>query len=202
MHVSPRGPRPHNDQDHRLIRQVAAGDLAAFDILYQHYAPKLYGYLTAQLGQPELAEEVSQDVLLAVWHQAGQFRQASRLSTWIYGIAWRMAHKARTCIPTHNTMALSLLNEGSEQQEPAIALEYQEYTRAIARGIDTLPQPLRRTLILRYYHDYTYQQIAQEMDCTEDTVNRWLRHGRRRLRGTLRRMLPLDVMRCDHAHTF
>ena len=187
---TPRSARPHDEEDDRLIRQVAVGDTDAFEVLYQRYAPRLYGYLQAQLGYSEVAEEVCHDVLLVVWSQAAQFRQAARLSSWIYGIARHMARKARSRIISHDKMNTGAFEFGSDHQEQDINLLQQERDCAVARGVATLPYPVRNILILRYYHDYTYSQIAREMDCTEDTVNRRLRQGRRCLAAALRRTRP------------
>ncbi len=82
--------------DDCLMQLISAGGVGAFDTLYQRYAPRWRHYLHAQLGQAELADEVCQDVLLAVWQQTSEFRYASKPSTWVFGIAWHLVCQART----------------------------------------------------------------------------------------------------------
>ncbi|PON16102.1 hypothetical protein C2W62_20270 [Candidatus Entotheonella serta] len=80
--------------DDGLIRQIAMGDRTAFGTLYRCYAPHLLGYLQAQIGQRDIAEEVCHDVLLVVWQKAAQVQTAVCFSAWIFGIATRLACEA------------------------------------------------------------------------------------------------------------
>lgn len=96
-------PMPEDDDD-ALIRRVADGDTRAFEALHERYAPRLRGYLRAQLGQPDLADDACHEVLLIVWTTAERFQHASQLSTWIYGIAWRVANRMRTKAHPYSTL--------------------------------------------------------------------------------------------------
>jgi RNA polymerase sigma-70 factor (ECF subfamily) len=58
---------PHVDPDVCLVRAMADGDTHALDQLYARHGPSLLVFLTAQLGDRQVAEEVLQDVMLAVW---------------------------------------------------------------------------------------------------------------------------------------
>jgi hypothetical protein len=60
-------------EGHTLIHRIATRDHQAFEHLYQRYAQRLIGYLTRLLSQRELAEEVLNEVMLALWQQAPQF---------------------------------------------------------------------------------------------------------------------------------
>ncbi len=173
--------------DLTLISQVATGDQSAFEVLYQRYFPRLIGYLQVHLRHPTLAEDVCHDVLLAVWQQAGTFRQASRLSTWIYGIAWRQARKADTSNSPPAVQPPIGSNLGSEEAlEPEVNLQRHERLQGVAQALAGLPAHLRQPLTLQYIHDYSYEQIASEIGCSEDTVKRRLRQARRCLAVALR----------------
>ena len=85
---------PGNTQDEQqilLLRRVQRGDRAAFATLYRQYRPRLYGYLCRLLADRFTVDEVLDDVMLVVWKDARKFKQKSRLSTWIFGIAYRKA---------------------------------------------------------------------------------------------------------------
>jgi RNA polymerase sigma-70 factor (ECF subfamily) len=77
-----------------LLAQVAAGDLRAFDSLYRNYWPRLRRFLDQVTRRPQLVEELLNDTMLAVWRQAGSFKAQSRVSTWVFAIAYRKALKA------------------------------------------------------------------------------------------------------------
>ena len=85
----------HEGDDLVLLRRIIAKDRQAFETLYQRYARRLYGYLAKFISQPEVIEEVLDDVMFVVWQQATRFDHTSRLSTWIFGIAYHKALKAR-----------------------------------------------------------------------------------------------------------
>jgi len=153
--------------DDILIRQIAMGNRTAFDTLYRCYAPHLRDYLYAQLGQFDVAEEVCHDVLLVVWQNAGQFQHESRFSTWVFGIASRLARKARTRALSRTTelsCPVPVVDRPS-MDDPAVALEQQEQMRTLSHALTHLPDHLQETVRLRYYQGYTYQQISHALGC-------------------------------------
>lgn len=80
------------DEEIALLRRVAAKDRKAFEALYQRYYGPLFAYLLKITRRADVAEELLQDVLLAVWQRAGRFDgRRSRPSAWIFGIARRKA---------------------------------------------------------------------------------------------------------------
>ncbi len=172
--------------DDLLIRQVARGDRAAFDTLYHCYAPHVLVYLQAQLGQLEVAEEVCQDVLLVVWQQAGQCRQVSQVSTWVFGIASHLAQKARAHEVNRGAEVNCPVEDWPSRDDPAMACEQQEQMQTLSRALSLLPDDLQVTLRLRYDRGYTYHQIANEMGCSSETVKQRLQKGRRRLAAAWR----------------
>ncbi len=172
--------------DDFLIRQVAMGDRIAFDTLYRCYAPHLLSYLQTRLGQLDVAEEVCHDVLLVVWQKAGQFQHTSRFSTWIFGIASRLAQKAQADDFTQETEVAYPIEDCPSMDDPAMAWERQEQMRALSRALTHLPAHLQETLRLRYDWGYTYQQIANEMGCSSETIKQRLQKGRRHLAAAWR----------------
>jgi len=73
--------------DAQLFADTAAGDQAAFRVLYDRFERRVFRYVCTFIRQPALAEEVVIDTMTAVWHGAARFTGASRASTWIFGIA-------------------------------------------------------------------------------------------------------------------
>jgi Sigma-70 region 2 len=92
-HPLPQSVTPANEL--ALIRATARGDRAAFKGLYDRYAPRLGRYVLRLLKRKELVGEVVNDVMLVAWQSAARFDPAaSRLSTWLFGIAHNKALKA------------------------------------------------------------------------------------------------------------
>ena len=78
-------------EDRVLIERVAGGDREAFEALYARYYRKLFGFAQRVTRSADLVEEIVSDTLLTVWRSAARFDGRSRLSTWIFGIAYRKA---------------------------------------------------------------------------------------------------------------
>src|SRR5512140_2510358 len=81
--------QPPADVD--LLRQVAAGDDAAFAELYDLYAPPVYNYLLRLVNESAVAEEILQEVFLSMWRGAHRFRAEAQVKTWLLRIAHHQA---------------------------------------------------------------------------------------------------------------
>src|SRR5208282_4557304 len=88
------GPEAVEEGELALLQRVAAGDRAAFESLYRCYFPRLTRFLGRVLQRPHTVEEVLNDAMLVVWRKAASFNGQSRISTWIFAIAYRRALKA------------------------------------------------------------------------------------------------------------
>src|SRR6202000_1276743 len=85
----------HDDaEDRRLVACVCAHELAAFEALYRRYHPRLCRFLHRMLRPEHLVEEVLNDTLYVVWNQAERFNGTSKVSTWIFAIAFSDLRKA------------------------------------------------------------------------------------------------------------
>src|SRR5438309_7789726 len=82
-----------------LLERIKAQDVNAFERLYRIYQPRLARFLVTLVQRPQLVEEVLDDTMMVVWNTAGSFRGTSKLSTWIFAIAYRKALKARARWP-------------------------------------------------------------------------------------------------------
>ena len=78
------------DEDRQCLERIARGDRQAMQKLYFAYYRRLNRFLLRTLS-PERADEIINDTMFVVWRHAGDFRGESRVSTWILGIAYRLA---------------------------------------------------------------------------------------------------------------
>src|SRR5436190_8148676 len=78
-----------------LLERVKSHDVDAFERLYRIYQPRLVRFLINLIQRPQLVEEVLDDTMMVVWQTADSFRGTSKLSTWIFAIAYRKVIKAR-----------------------------------------------------------------------------------------------------------
>jgi len=176
--------RSSEDADLALIDRVAAGDLPAFETLYRIYHPRLDRFLSLMTSRRTLVEEVLNDTMLVVWRRSDTYNRQSKVSTWIFAIAYRTALKALRDQdePVDAAAADELSSEdpGPEQQLMAGQMRSQ-----LVRGLEALSAEQRSVLVLTYFHDLPYSDIARIVDCPVDTVKTRVFHGRRRLRALL-----------------
>ncbi len=98
MRLAEKDPRPASggsaeERERALLARIAAHDSAAMKELYLLYHRRLARFLMRLTTRYELAEEIINDTFWVVWQHAGDFRGASRVSTWILGIAYRRGLK-------------------------------------------------------------------------------------------------------------
>ena len=169
-----------NSRQAVLLRQVAAGDRAAFESLYGEYFGRLSRFLRRLTSRREVIEEAINDTFWIVWQKAGKFRGSSLVSTWIIGIAYRCGLKAlrRNAVATGADMAAAEV----PGYEPAVAEEREDW---VSQGLAHLTIEQRSTLELAYYLGHSCQEIAQIMDCSVGTVKARMFHARVKLRNLL-----------------
>ncbi len=175
-----------DDDDLVLIRRVAEKDRQAFETLYYRYAPRLYRYLSRLIRQQELVEEVLNDVMLVVWQNASRFNRTSRLSTWMFGIAHHKALKALARSANQSPDApLATTEEAQEEwidkESPEETMMCQELHSTLARALERLSPEQRAVVELTFYHECSYQEIAEITGCPVNTVKTRMFHARRRL---------------------
>ena len=84
-----------DDQENkRLMRLVADGDRAAFATLHRRVYAQVYRFSLRMVRTPDRAEEGANDTMVAVWSSAARFEHRSKVSTWIFGVAYRTALKS------------------------------------------------------------------------------------------------------------
>jgi RNA polymerase sigma factor (sigma-70 family) len=173
-----------DDEDRALLDRVVAGDMRAFETLYRAYHPRLMRFLSLLTARRGIVEESLNDTMLAVWRRAHTYNGQSKPSTWIFAIAYRTACKSMRWqdAPVED---LPEDEQASDDAGPERQSSDRQIRAALLRALDSLSHEQRNVLVLTYFHDLPYAEIAQVMNCPVDTVKTRMFHGRRRLRALL-----------------
>ena len=181
--ADPRRSKERSADEAVLLERIAAGDRNAFEALYRGYYPRLTRFLERVIRRPHSVEEVLNDAMLVVWRKAASFNGRSKVSTWIFSIAYRKALKA-----------LKKFDEPVESDDEAFEstlpgpegqLMQRQLCDQLLEEIARMSFEHRTVIELTYFHGYAYKEIAQIMDCPVDTVKTRMFHARRRLRQFL-----------------
>ena len=167
-----------------LLEGIKRGRKRDFEALYRIYYPRLQRFLSHQLRQPELVDEVLNDTLMVVWQRADAFAGGSKLSTWIFGIAYRKALKglSRQDLPQDDSEVAEMVDPGPGPEQQ---LGQSELRVRLRQVLTELSADHRAVVELCYFHDMAYTEIAQVVGCAPETVKTRMFYARRRLRGLL-----------------
>jgi RNA polymerase sigma-70 factor, ECF subfamily len=168
----------------RLLGRTAAGDLRAFEELYRIYYPRLMRFVERVTRRPLIAEEVLNDTMLVVWNRADDYNGGSKVSTWIFAIAYRKALKSlrRFDEPVDDESEQARPDTGPG---PELQVDLWQLREALAKALDGLSAEHRAVVDLTYFHGLGYREIAQIVSCPVDTVKTRMFHARKKLRTLL-----------------
>jgi len=164
-----------------LLDKVKRGDRAAFEALYRLYHSRLTRFLLRVVRRPMLVEEALNDTMMVVWQRPDSFNGDSKLSTWIFAIAYRKAMKAlgRFDDPREDHEAAERASEDQGPEEDSAACRRRDL---LAKAMDGLSPTHRAVVHLTYYHELDYNEIARILECPVGTVKTRMFHARRQLR--------------------
>jgi RNA polymerase sigma factor (sigma-70 family) len=178
----PEEPGPETDLE--LLAKVRGGDRAAFERLYRLYHPRLNRFLWTLMRRPTLVEEVLNDTMMVVWNRPDSFQGASKLSTWIFSIAYRKAMKGlrKQDEAIEDTDAEKRV---STDEAPDESSSRARVRQLLTQAVAELSPAHRAVVDLTYFHELGYRDIAVILECPVDTVKTRMFHARRHLRKKL-----------------
>ncbi len=175
-----------NTAEAALLERTAQGDLRAFETLYRAYFPRLTRFLERMTRRSDLVEEILNDTMLVVSGGAHKYNRTSKVSTWIFAIAYRKALKAlrdtRDFVDTDADIAELA---GADEHEPKDELLQLQLRRVLSEAVEALSANHRAVIELTYFQEMGYREIADIMGCPVETVKTRMFHARRRLKALL-----------------
>lgn len=178
-----------SNHDLELIRQIAKGDKSAFEALFRLYHARVYRFSIRMVHDHHVAEEVVCDTLYAVWNSASKFKEQSKVSTWILGIAYKRAIKsfqqqARHSKNRDSDAPLDELESSALDSNPEVQADSELLGRQLTAGFSTLSAKHRAVLELTAL-GHTIPEISKIVGCPENTVKTRTFHARRKLQSAL-----------------
>ena len=169
--------------DEQLLLHYTQGDVGAFEQIVRRYRRELFNFLARFVGDAALAEDVFQETFLQVHLSAEGFDVSRRLKPWLFTIA---ANKARDALRSRFRRPAAELDAeiggaGQEQgryidlmsadvPRPEETLENQEAAAAVKNIVEQMPENLRVVLLLSYFHEFAYKEIAEILEVPLGTV--------------------------------
>ena len=166
----------------RLMERVRARDVDAFEALYDGYHRLVFGVGLRMLGDPMMAEDLTQTVFMKVWTAPELFRGGSFVA-WVSRVARNRALdvlRSRAVHPEAEIPA-DLPLEGALDDEVLVRLDAERVRDALAK----LPAEQRSLIELGFFGGVTHEELARRTDTPLGTVKTRIRSGLRRMRDAL-----------------
>ena len=180
--------------DEELVARSTGGDPESFNLLIKRWERPIYALAYRTIGREDDARDVVQEAFLRAFRGLGGFKGQAKFSSWLYRITlnlcrdWMRRQRRAPVVLTPDGVDLVELageSEGVETADAAVARK--DLSRAVARAMTVLPEEQRAAIVLKEYHDLTFQEIADLLGCPLSTVKTRLYQGLTVLRKELER---------------
>lgn len=192
--------------EQRLIAACQAGDREAFRQLFEAYQDRVWTIARHFTGEEQAARDVTQQVFLKLFATIGQFRHEANFATWLYRLVanicldeqrrgrrfisfdfWRRADE-------ETDSEADWLDRQQAQQFQAqwttTQLTQTELAAVLKAAVNELSPPIRLTILLKYFEDLSYDEIARALNCSPGTVASRLNRGHKALAQRLAHLRP------------
>jgi RNA polymerase sigma-70 factor (ECF subfamily) len=183
LNTRPRTPEAA-ESDQQLMERFRAGDATAFDELYRRLRGPLRRFVTKLSSGHDEADEIVQEVWLAVIRGARTYRPAAKFTTYLFSIAYR---RLQDHWRSHDRRAHAPLDEIADDQAtlPEDWAARAELRSALLAAIDQLPPPQRAVFLLKVEADLSLEEIAAATEASVEATKSRLRYAVARLRAQL-----------------
>lgn len=177
------------NQEQAWALQAQQGSEEAFTRLVEAYQKPVYNLCYRMLGEPEAAEDASQETFLRAFQHLQRYDRKRPFATWLLSIA------AHYCIDRLRRRKFSMLSIDGDQEDDGFELpdahapnpeletarhEERERVHALLKNLEVTD---RAAIVLRYWHDYSEAEIAETLHLTVSAVKSRLHRARRQLSG-------------------
>jgi RNA polymerase sigma-70 factor, ECF subfamily len=178
--------------DAELVRQARAGRTAAYEELVRRWAARITALCHARVKRAHLADELAQETLLRGFRALDSLTDPERFGPWLCGIALRacldwLKSKQNCQVPFSVLGSEYHADDCLEARQASVEADYErdEESRQIMAEVEALPEEYRTVILLYYYQDHTYRDLAKLLGVSSATINARLTKARALLRTRL-----------------
>lgn len=178
--------------DYDLVQLTKTGDITAYSELVSRHQRAIYGIVSRMVSSTEDVDDIVQDVFVLVYRALERFRGDASFATWTHRIAVNTTLKHIKKTKSKQTLSIDDPDLGIEDtlaaedsNGPSQFVENDERKAAVRKAIEQLPDKHRLVVVLKYFEDYSCEDIAKMMDCSVGTVWSRLHYACKKLRGQL-----------------
>ena len=174
----------YNDEE--LMQEIKAGNMFAFDALYEKYCKRVYKFAYSILKSREEAENLMQDVFLNLWENRHKVEKDSSVKSYVFTITYHAAISVIRKKARESEFVEYLKSVQEINVEPVdVVLEYNELTNKLDEIINTLPKRQKEVYLLHKVEALKYNEIAERLHISVNTIENHMSRALRTIREKL-----------------
>jgi RNA polymerase sigma-70 factor (ECF subfamily) len=182
------------DTDVVLAQKSAAGDTTAFEELYRRHFRRVYALCLRMMGNPDQAEDLTQDVFIQLFKKIGSFRGDSAFTTWLHRMTVNQVlmhfrkRSTKSELTSGDDETPDQIVKGTENPNAMPVID----RIALEKAVEQLPPGYRTVFILHDVEGYEHEEIARMLGVAEGTSKSQLHKARLKLRNYIRQQAALN----------
>jgi RNA polymerase sigma-70 factor (ECF subfamily) len=175
------------DDDSRLARKAQRGDRQAFEAILARYERPIFSFIYHFFQDSALCEDLAQETFLRAYRFIKSFRTGEKLSTWLFSIAKNLCIDELRRMQKGKTVQIDAVDpetfvaDGPMAGNPVSASILVQEGEILRRAIARLPEKYRSCLVLFYFNELSYEEIAKVMDISLSNTKILLFRGKKML---------------------
>ena len=178
--------------DEALITLFQQGEEGVFRVLVDRYQEKLRNLIYSIFNEPEIVDDLAQEVLIKAYEGLQNFRFQSSFYTWLYRIAVNRSRDEMRKRKIRKWLPLQTMMESSDREfhdKMTTQPDMNDAKEIVGRGLQQLPEKFRLAIVLKDIDGLSYEQMAEVLQCEIGTVKSRLSRARAMLRKELKPLL-------------
>jgi len=169
-----------NREEVSLLRASLEGETEAWGEIVSRYKDAVFGLCLGFLRNRADAEDIAQDAFIRAYNNLRRYKLEKKFSTWIFTIASNLCRNRLRYRKNHPVAEMPLHLSGG--QDPARVIATDDRHARVRDNLNRLPYGYRAPLVLRFYNDLSYREIADILSVPEGTVKTRIHRGKTMLK--------------------
>lgn len=162
----------------------------AFNLIVKKYGERLYWHIRKMVICHEDADDLAQNTFVKAWHALPEFREESRLYTWLYRIA---TNEVLTFLKRKKLRNFISLTEVSRQLENSLESDSffngDEVQKALYKAIVKLPEKQRLVFNMRYFEEMKYEEMSEILGTSVGALKASYHHAHQKIQDAMEALL-------------
>jgi len=171
--------------DKQIVQLINSGHEDAFPELYHRYSSDIYNYILRLVSKPNVAEDLLQEVFVAVWQGLDAFKQESSVKTWLFRISHNKTMSWMRTFYRNQEVDQDATIDAVDGLAPDMQTLLSWRAEMVQEALNDLSANHRSVIELFYYHGLSYAEISEVIGCPIGTVKSRMSHAMKYLNGIL-----------------